>query len=195
MGRDGAWWLGRSSLGRNGHAPVPTWICVMRSKLRLRAIEKDACTRRSYAYAILPDSLNYHPPASRSPTSQTPSPPQSHSVLQIIPDSPLQLRRPIPQHTRQILQIIPSRDPKPPHNVLRRALQIAILARRAWHLLVFGTAEVGVGGDGLGAFEALQTGLGFGLGVRIEAALAEEFVGGNAFLRAELFAGIAFGVV
>ena len=113
-------------------------------------------------------------------------------ILQIIPDSTLQLRCPIPKHTRQILQIIASGNPEAPHNVLGRGLEIAVLASSAGTLFVFWTAKVCVGGDGLGAFETLQAGFGFGLGGWIEAAFAEELVGRDAFLCAELFAGVAF---
>jgi len=98
------------------------------------------------------------------------------SVIQIIPNSPLQLRRPLAKHTRQILQIIASGNPEFAHKVLRRRLQIAVVLDAAGAFFVFGTAEVGVGRDGLRAFEALQAGLGFGLGGGVVDAFAEEFV-------------------
>jgi hypothetical protein len=55
-------------------------------------------------------------------------------------------------------------------------------------------AKVRVGRDARGALEALQSRFGFGLRVGVEGGAAEEFVGGDALLRAELFAGVAVGV-
>lgn len=121
---------------------------------------------------------------------------QKHSsVVQVIPNSTLQLRRALAKHTRQVLQIISSGDAELAHEVLCRSLQIAVVLNATGALLVFGTTEVCVGRDGLRAFETLQTGLGLVLCGRVVGALAEEFVGGNAFLHAELFAGVALGVV
>ena len=81
------------------------------------------------------------------------------SVVQVIPNSSLQLRSSLPKHARQILQIITSSDTELAHKVLCRSLQITVVLD-ASALLVLGAAEVGVGRDGLGAFKALQTGLG-----------------------------------
>ena len=125
-------------------------------------------------------------------------------TLPILPPKPqtkekkqtLQLTRPLPQHLRQILQIIPGRDAKLAHEIPRRALQVAVVAILV-HLqrLVLGPAEIRVAGDGRRALEALQPGFGFGLGGRVEGGAAEEFVRGDAFLRAEFGAGVLFGVV
>ena len=82
------------------------------------------------------------------------------SVVQIIPNSTLQLRRALAKHARQVLQIIASGDAELAHKVLCRRLQIAVVLDATGTFLVFGTAEVGVGRDGLSAFEALQAGLG-----------------------------------
>lgn len=96
---------------------------------------------------------------------------------------------------RQILQIIPSRNPKLPDKIPRRALQIAIIAPIGLRRVVVGTAKVRVAGDGRRALEALETGLGFGDGGRVEGGAAEEFVRRDAFLGAEFCAGVFFGVV
>lgn len=117
------------------------------------------------------------------------------SVVQIIPNSTLQLRRALAKHARQVLQIIASGDAKLAHKVLCRSLQVAVVLDATCALLVFGTAEVRVGRDGLGAFEALQAGLGLVLCGRVVSAFAEELVGGDTFLDAELFASVALGVV
>lgn len=77
---------------------------------------------------------------------------EPRSRVQIVPYSPLQLTRPVAQHTRQILNIIPRGNPKLPHKVLGRRLQIPIIALGN---LIFRTAEIGVRGDGRGALEAL----------------------------------------
>jgi hypothetical protein len=118
------------------------------------------------------------------------------SVVEVIPNGPLQLRRPLAKHTRQILEIVTSSDPKLAHKVLRRRFQIAVVFDATGaSLFVFWTAEVGIGRYGLRAFEALQARLGFGLCGGVVGAFAEEFVGGDAFLDAEFLAGVALGVV
>ena len=115
-------------------------------------------------------------------------------TIQIIPNSTLQLLRPFAQHTRQILQIITRRDPKPAHKIPRRILHARILAQ-VLNLLLFRAAEIGVRGDGSGTLETLQTAARFGLRGWVEGVAVEEFVAADAFLRAEAFAGVAFGVV
>jgi hypothetical protein len=108
----------------------------------------------------------------------------------------LQLRRPVPEHRGKIVQIIRCRDPKPPHKVLGCDLEVAIVldAARRCREIVLGMAKVRVGRNAGGALKALQTVLGFGLGVRVERGAAEELVRRDAFLGAELFAGVAVGV-
>lgn len=132
------------------------------------------------------------------PLSQRPHTPVINELLelriQIIPNSPLQLRRPLAKNIRQILNIIPRRNPKPPHKIPRRTLQIVILAEI--HLVVIlRSAEIRIRRDRRRALESLQTRSSFGLGVGVVGVAAEEFVGGDAFLAAEFFAGVAFGVV
>lgn len=108
----------------------------------------------------------------------------------------LQLSRPLPQDIRQILQIITSRDPKLPHKIPRRALQIAVIPILvSLRHVVFRSTEVGVAANGRSAFEALETLLGFCLGGSVEVVAAEEFVRGDAFLGSEFFAGVFFVVV
>lgn len=134
--------------------------------------------------------------ASRHAPFQSSTNHRNHSsVVQVIPNGTLQLRRALAQHTRQVLQIISSGDAELAHKVLCRSLQVAVVLNATGALLVFGTAEVGVGGNGLRAFEALQACFGLILCGRVVGAFAEEFVGGNAFLDAEFFAGVALGVV
>ncbi len=76
-----------------------------------------------------------------------------HSTIQIIPNSPPKLSRPLPNHRSQILNIIPRRDPKFPHKILRRILHIATVIPRLQ--LILWTAKVRVRADGGGAFETL----------------------------------------
>ena len=117
------------------------------------------------------------------------------SVVQIIPNSTLQLRRALAKHARQVLQIVASGDAELAHKVFCCSLQVAVVLDATCALLVFGTAEVRIGRDGLGAFEALQAGLGLVLCGRVIGAFAEELVGGDTFLDTELFAGVALRVV
>ena len=107
----------------------------------------------------------------------------------------MQLRRPLPQNLRQILQIIPRRDAKLPHKVPRGALEVAVIAVLVRLGLVLGPAEIRIAGDGGRALEAVQAGLGFGLGGRVEGGAAEEFVRRDALLRAEFRARVLFTVV
>jgi hypothetical protein len=126
------------------------------------------------AQDILPrDAMN----ASRHAPLKRPFNLQKHySVVQVIPNSTLQLRRTLPKHTRQVLQIIASGDAELAHEVLCRSLQIAVVLNATRALFVFRTTEVGVGRDGLCALEALQTCLGLGLCGWVESAFAEELV-------------------
>jgi hypothetical protein len=127
--------------------------------------------------------------------SKTTIPSPTHSVVQIIPDGTLQLGSTLTKHTRQVLQIIACGDSKLANKVLRSRLQVAVVLHAASALLIFGAAEVSVRRDGIGAFESLQARLGFGLCGRVVGAFAEELVGRDAFLDAELLAGVALGVV
>jgi hypothetical protein len=111
-----------------------------------------------------------------------------HLAPEIIPNSPLQLSRPLTHEIRQILQVVPSRDAKLAHEVLGGGFQIAVLVGAGF--IVFVTAKVGIGGDGAGALEALQSGLGLGLRVGVEGSLAEELVRGDGFLGTEFLAGV-----
>lgn len=111
------------------------------------------------------------------------------STIQIIPNCPLQLCCPISEHSGDILQVITCLDSKFPDKVLGSTLQVPVLL---FYGFVIGTTKVRVGGDRGCAFEALKTALGFGLGVGVESAAAEEFVGGNAFLCAKFLAGVFF---
>lgn len=130
-----------------------------------------------------------------APLKRPLNPHKHHSVVQVIPNSALQLRRALAKHTRQVLKIVASGDAELAHKVLRRGLQIAVVLDATGAFLVFGTAEVGVGRYGLCALEALQTCLGLGLCGWVEGAFTEELVGGDTFLNAELLASVALGVV
>lgn len=48
-------------------------------------------------------------------------------TIQIRPHRPPKLRRPLPKHLRQVLQIISCRNPKLPHKVLCRTLKITVV--------------------------------------------------------------------
>lgn len=115
----------------------------------------------------------------------------SHLTVQIIPNSTLQPLCSLSQHLRQIIQVISCRDTKLPHKVLSRTLQIPIILFR----VLFLPSKVGVRRNGTCTLKTLQTLLGFRLCVRVEGALAEELVAGNAFLGAEFLAGVFLGVV
>lgn len=95
---------------------------------------------------------------------------------------------------RQVLQIVTGRDTELADKVACRALQVAVVAvvERAAGTILLGPAKVGIAGDGGGALEALQAGLGFRLCTRVEGGAAEELVGGNALLVAEFAACILF---
>lgn len=96
-------------------------------------------------------------------TYQRPSPASSLTDLavQIPPHSPLQLARALTEGLREILDVIRRRDAEAPHDVLGRALQVAVVAqvghaaRAALRLVVLGSSEVCVRGDRRGALEAL----------------------------------------
>jgi len=116
-------------------------------------------------------------------------------VVKVVPNRTLQFGRAIAQHARQVLKIVASGDTELAHEVLCGGLEIAVVLNASGALLVFGTAKVGIGRDGLGAFEALQTCLGFGLRGWVVGAFAEELVGCVAFLVSLVFAGVGLGVV
>lgn len=133
------------------------------------------------------DVTFYHPSIiiSQSPPrtyyNPTPNAPQipshsfifTHLTIQIRPHCPPKLRRPLPKNLRQVLQIIPRRDPKLPHKVLRRALEVAVILLSPIVLLA---PKIRVRGDGTGALEALEPRLGLGLCGGVEGAFAEELV-------------------
>lgn len=96
------------------------------------------------------------------------------SVAQVASDRALQLGRALSQYLGQVLQVVTGGDTEFPHKVLGSTLQVSVVFAV---VLVLGSTEIGVGGDGRGALEALQAGFGLGLGVRVELALAEELVG------------------
>ena len=98
-------------------------------------------------------------------------------VVKVVPNRTLQLGGTVAQHARQVLEIIAGGDTELANEVFRGSLEIAVVLDTSSTLLVLGAAEVGVGGDGLGAFEALQARLGFGLRGWVVGAFAKEFVG------------------
>jgi hypothetical protein len=98
-------------------------------------------------------------------------------VVKVVPNRTLQLRRAIAQHARQVLEIIASGDAELADEVFGGSLEIAVVLNASGAFLVFRTTKVGVGRDGLRAFEALQARLGFGLCGWVVGAFAEEFVG------------------
>jgi hypothetical protein len=104
----------------------------------------------------------------------------------------LKPRGTLTQHLRQVLQIITSRNTKFAHEVLCGTLQITIIFTS---IFILGSSEVCVRGDGGRSFETLKSLLGFGLGVGVECAFAEELVGRNAFLAAEFLAGVFLFVI
>jgi hypothetical protein len=127
--------------------------------------------------------------------SPSPSPPFPHSnpsTIQIIPNSPLQLARPLAQQTTKILQIIPRSNPKLSHKILRSALQIPILLLPS---LALGSSKISIGRNTRRALETLQSLLGFRFSRGIKIIATEEFVRGDAFLDAEFLAGVAFRVI
>lgn len=74
-------------------------------------------------------------------------------TIQITPYRKLQLCRRRARHLRQILDIIARLHPKLAHKVLGRRLEVVVLPDLEFFFLR--SAEVGVGGDGGGALEAL----------------------------------------
>lgn len=133
----------------------------------------------------------YHPHAVPSP-KHTLTPKSYCLVAQVAPDCALQLGRALSQHLGQVLEVVAGGDAEFPHKILGGGLQVAVILAV---VLLLGSAEVGVGGDGRGALEALQAGLGLGLRVGVVLALAEELVGGDALLVAELASRIALAVI
>jgi hypothetical protein len=127
----------------------------------------------SAAFRVLPQTPHHNTkPAS---IQQTRSP--QNLVVKVVPNRTLQLGSTIAQHARQVLEIIASGDTELADEIFGGSLEITVVFDASSALLVLGAAEVGVGGDGLGAFEALQACLGFGLRGRVVGAFAKEFVG------------------
>jgi hypothetical protein len=127
----------------------------------------------SAAFRVLPQTPHHNTkPAS---IQQTRSP--RNLVVKVVPNRTLQLGSTIAQHARQVLEIIASGDTELADEIFGGSLEITVVFDASSALLVLGAAEVGVGGDGLGAFEALQACLGFGLRGRVVGAFAKEFVG------------------
>ena len=90
-----------------------------------------------------------------APSKESPNLQKHSLIVQVVPNSTLQLRRALAEHARQVLKIIASGDAKLAHKVLCGSLQVAIVLDATGALLVLRTAEVGVGRDGLCALEAL----------------------------------------
>ena len=145
----------------------------------------------SAAFRVLPQTPHHNTkPASIQQMRTT-----RNLVVKVVPNRTLQLGSTIAQHARQVLEIIASGDTELADEIFGGSLEITVVFDASSALLVLGAAEVGVGGDGLGAFEALQACLGFGLRGGVVGAFAKELVGRDALLDAELFAGVALGVV
>lgn len=107
-------------------------------------------------------------------------------------NSALQLRGALPDNVAQILQIIAGGDAKPTHKVLGRRLQVSIVLHG---ILLVGSAEVGIGRNRGGAFEALESRLCLGLGVGVEGATSKVLVGRDTLLGAKLGASEVVVVV
>jgi hypothetical protein len=167
-----------------------TWQC---SNTKNRSFR-----RRSICFALnlLSAAFRVPPqtPHQTTSTNSTSRPPRN-LVVKVVPNRTLQLGGTVAQHARQVLEIIAGGDTELANEVFRGSLEIAVVLDASSALLVLGAAEVGVGRNGLGAFEALQACLGFGLRGGVVGAFAKELVGRDALLDAELFAGVALGVV
>lgn len=89
----------------------------------------------------------------------------------------------------KVLDVISSSDTEATDKVLGSCLHIsvAIVGRRK---LIFGPAEVGIAGDGLGTVKVLKPLFGLGLSVGVKALTAKELVGGDTLLGAELGPGL-----
>lgn len=96
-----------------------------------------------------------------------------HLVAQVAPDRALQLSGTLTQDLGQVLEVITGRNSKFANEVLSSRLQVAILLGG----LLLSASEVRIGRDGCGTLESLQSGLGLGLTVGVELALAEELIG------------------
>lgn len=157
----------------------------------------NAFTTKTYVTFYHP-SINHHsPPPTGTYNTPTSNAQQISTIsprltIQIRPHRTPQLRRPLPKHLRQVLQIIPRRDPKLPHKVLCRALKVTIVLLAPFILFA---PEIRVRRDGAGALKALEPRLGLRLCRGVEGAFAEELVRGDALLGAELLARIALAVV
>jgi hypothetical protein len=123
--------------------------------------------------------------------------PRSNLTVHIRPHGVAQFTRSLAEEIAQVLNVIPGRHPKLAHEIFGRGLNVPVVASCAagFAALVLGPAEVGIAGDGGGAAEALEAGLGFGLRVGVVGVAAEEFVRGDALLRAEFGAGVLFGCI
>lgn len=97
----------------------------------------------------------------------------TQSLIQIRPYSALQPPTNLPDHTNNILQIIPRGKAKLSNKILRRILQVAILTIRG---LVLGSSEVGVRRNRCGAFETGQALFGLRLSCGTVLVAAEELV-------------------
>lgn len=96
----------------------------------------------------------------------------------------LQLGRSLANKMGKVLQIVTGSNTEAADKVLGRVLQVSVAVVNRGKLIL-GPAEVGIARDRGSAIEVLETLLGFGLGVGIEAVAAEELVGRDAFLGAE----------
>ena len=127
----------------------------------------------SAAFRVLPQTPHHNTkPASIQQMRTT-----RNLVVKVVPNRTLQLGGTVAQHARQVLEIIAGGDTELADEVFGGSLEIAVVLNTSGSLLIFGTAEVRVGRDGLRAFEALQTCLGFGLRGWVVGAFAEELVG------------------
>ena len=105
-----------------------------------------------------------------------------------------QLSPALARNVDQVFQIIASREAHLAHEVLRRRLNIPVVAILKTGF-VLRPAKVRIAGDRCGSLEALQTLLRFGLRVGIVVVAAEELVGGNGFLVGEFLAGVVVRVI
>ncbi len=108
----------------------------------------------------------------------------------------LQFRSALPQYIRKVFQVIPCGDPEFPDKVPRSAFEISVIPIFVCvGDVILGSPKISITADRAGAFEALETLLGLGLGRWVEVIAAEEFIGRDAFLGAEFLTGIFFVVI
>ena len=99
---------------------------------------------------------------------------------------------------REVLEVVAGGEAEAADEVPGGGLEVAVVVEAATAggvRVVVGAAEVGIARDGAGAFEALQARAGLGLGLRVEAAAAEELVRRDGLLVGKLFERLALLVV